>query len=105
MSSVPNNQRYARQIILDEVGEAGQERLASARPDVSGLRPEVASTAQRYARACGLGVSAATSPVVCQPAEDVVRFFRHDASAAVGLGASATLSVALSVLLPSTQRS
>lgn len=110
MSSVPNSQRYSRQILLAEVGVAGQEQLGRVSLDLSRLRPDIAAAAELYAAACGVGGELGTDDarshdktlvaVTARPAADVESFFRHQASSAVGLGASAALSAALSVLIP-----
>ncbi|HUB07010.1 MAG TPA: hypothetical protein VMB50_08415 [Myxococcales bacterium] len=50
-------QRYARQLLLPEVGGAGQERLLAARVAL-GAHGEAAETCGRYLEAAGVGLGA-----------------------------------------------
>lgn len=81
--------RFVRQVLLPEIGEAGQMRLASAPAPVAGagLHHDVAT---RYARAAGMG------PVIAGPV-DVDRLAPvavcvHPAARSVLAGARAALA-------------
>jgi hypothetical protein len=89
--------RYSRQRILAEIGDAGQTRLveASFRAD-EGLSPWAQALSKRYALACGFG-HASSDPRSPSVSESLV-FFRHTASAEVGLAAFCVLSQSLPLL-------
>jgi hypothetical protein len=59
-------QRYVRQILLPEIGKAGQERLAAASFDLPGDRLAVA-TARDYLDRAGLGEGRAPDRTVAVP--------------------------------------
>jgi hypothetical protein len=82
-------ERFLRQVLLPEIGPAGQARLAGARADVggAGLAHDVAA---RYARAAGVGHVAAGHVDVDALAPGEV--CAHEAPRAVLAGARAALA-------------
>lgn len=93
--------RYARQVILSQIGEAGQERLLASclvlSPD---LDPGTRAMTERYALAAGVGsLSVAPSGATAQALPDgLQRVFRHPASRSVGWGAAFALAHSLRAL-------
>ena len=81
-------ERFLRQVLLPEIGPAGQERLASASAAVAGdgLHHEVAT---RYARAAGVGAIVAGPVDVDRLAP--VEVCVHPAARSVLAGARAAL--------------
>ena len=63
-------ERYARQILLEEIGANGQDLLSSARFALpEGTDPRVADVARTYLTRAGLTEDAAGTPVVLPLAE------------------------------------
>lgn len=90
---MPLGSRYSRQEILVEVGKAGQERVQSTCFVPGDSTPlDVRSAANLYAEASGFALQREGRVVQTGcPAPSVAAHFRHAASRALGLGASAAL--------------
>lgn len=96
--------RFSRQRVLPEIGEAGQLRLHAARFCANRAHsPWAQALAQRYALASGFG-SIETQPAEAQPEERAPEvppaLFRHSASADVGLAAWSVLAHSLPLFQP-----
>ena len=62
MLSAADKQRYARHLLLAEIGETGQERLCAARVQLpDDMDPRAAAIARDYLERAGVGVSAGDS--------------------------------------------
>jgi hypothetical protein len=88
--------RYARQILVAEVGETGQERLAQATVALSG-----AGLAHRIA--CAYAERAGVGKIVSGPLDETAlapSFVMNPANRAVVAGARAALAAMRAVLLP-----
>ena len=77
--------RWARQIQLGEVGEAGQARIAAATARVPTEDVLTSLVARAYAERAGFGA------IVAGPSEDVPAFVEHPAARAVIAGSLAAL--------------
>lgn len=97
MLSVADRQRFARHLLLAEVGEAGQERLCAAAVQLSGdTDPRVTAVARDYLERAGIAVTdgagsaAQSSPSPALTSADVHAFAGDSAlepAAAAVLGA------------------
>jgi hypothetical protein len=67
MLTPPQVQRFVRQLLLPEIGKAGQERLASARFEVSGTGL-AATTARDYLARAGVGLFGEGAALLKKPA-------------------------------------
>lgn len=60
--------RYARHVLLAEIGEAGQERLLHASFWLEGLAPSAASIAREYMERAGMAAAEPAAATAAEPA-------------------------------------
>ncbi len=90
--------RFARQRLLEEIGDLGQARLGAADLSLSPrLSPEVRRAARLYGEALGFGVVRVDDNKDSEAFRHE-RFFRHKSALAIGYGAHLALTRVREVL-------